>query len=116
MIYVYKKLFIGETPLTNRSIAALTKYYTSIESSLRNKIKKHSSLADAMLKAIDKMLPEDGVDYYFNNYLKRFIFWEELLLEDDYNLLDAIMDDFWLSQNWKYSSDEISMILAISAV
>ncbi len=35
-------------------------------------------------------------------------------MEDDYNLLDAIIDDFLISQNWKYSSDEIFMIFALS--
>ncbi len=114
IIYVFKKLSLGETPLTNRSIAALTKYYASIETHLRDRIKRHSDLADAMLKAINLLLPDEKVDFYFNNYLKRIIFWKDTLLEDDYNLLDAIIDDFWISQNWKYSSDEIFMIFALS--
>ena len=67
-----------------------------------------------MLTAINIMLPENKIDFYFNNYLKRIIFWADTLLEDDYTILDAIMDDFWISQNLKYSSDEVYMILAIS--
>ncbi len=73
---MFKKLSLGETPLTNRSIAALTKYYASIETHLRDRIKRHSDLADAMLKAINLLLPDEKVDFYFNNYLKRIIFWE----------------------------------------
>ena len=91
LLYVYKKLIIGETPLTNRSIAALSKYFESIKPKIEENIKRHSDLAERMLTAIKKMLPDNQVDFYFNNYLKRLIFWSEALLEDDYNILDAIM-------------------------
>ncbi|MHA1109459.1 MAG: hypothetical protein ACTSRE_00030 [Promethearchaeota archaeon] len=114
LLYLYKKLFKGETPLKNRSIAALSKYVASIEPGLRDNVKKHSDLAEAMLNAINIMLPDEKVDFYFNNYLKRLIFWNETLLEDDYNILDAIIDDFWISNNWRYSTDEVKMILTIS--
>ena len=114
LLYLYKKLIIGETPLTNRSIAALSKYFESIKPKLEENIKRHSDSAEDMLTAINIMLPENKIDFYFNNYLKRIIFWADTLLEDDYTILDAIMDDFWISQNLKYSSDEVYMILAIS--
>ena len=35
LLYLYKKLIIGETPLTNRSIAALSKYFESIKPKLK---------------------------------------------------------------------------------
>jgi len=114
LLYLYKKLFKGETPLSNRSIVALSKYVASNEPGLRDNIKKHSGKAVDMLNAIHIMLPDERVDFYFNNYLKRFIFWNDTLLEDDYNIVDAIIDDFWIPNNWKYSSDEVSMIQTIS--
>lgn len=129
LLYVYEKLFKGESPLSKRSKFALHKYFgdddkdkeeerrTDLEGEkykLEDRVKKHSKLALVMLDAMDMMLPSQNVDFYFNNYLKQIIYWKDSLLKDDYPMMDKIMDNFWKSQNWNYTTEEYYMILELA--
>ncbi len=113
-LYVHKKLLIGKSPLTKRSLTSLASYFSHLGDSLENQIKNSSDLAEAMLRAMSKLLPDDRVDYYFNNYLKIMIQWKDSILEDNYVFIDSIVDDFWITENWHKPPEDLSMLLELS--
>ncbi|MBN2155923.1 MAG: hypothetical protein JW776_07765 [Candidatus Lokiarchaeota archaeon] len=114
LLYNYKKLLKGNSPLSIRTKSSLSRYFELTRPIIEKKIKAHSDLANAMLNAIPLLLPDENVDFYYNNYIKRLNQTSNFIVHDDYVFLDNLIDDFWITNNWKYTLEELSLLIVMS--
>ncbi len=98
--WVINRYLKGKSPLTPYIREQLEKYSNLRNSELLEKIHSMSELALRMALGVNLFFPENEVEHYFRLYLRKFANLQEFFTEGDVTVLDAVIDDIWISRNY----------------
>jgi hypothetical protein len=107
------RLMKGTSFTTPHIKVRLKEYYEYKQPFLAENIRQLSELGFRMAIAVRILFPEGKETEYFSQYITRFAQMRDFITESNFELLDELMDDIWISQNYDIPLDDNSLSLAL---